>query len=163
MIIALEEESARQAIRAGCELVNTSHVLLAIFSLHGQIAQVETSFPFMDMSAHGAAQMMSDAGVRLPELLRGAGTSRVVRAEVRPATVLRPRFVDGAEDPVWSAEAMAVMEHAQTSAESPSRAGTSNVLLGMFAGGTTAAVVLLNQIGVEVSSLERVLRDGPIK
>lgn len=157
LVMAVDREANRQAIRLGASQVNQVHLLLAICVLHNQLDQLGLTFAERWSRHNEAGEVLAENGVvaeRLVQRLWGqtvtedsANRSRPWRNKVRA-------------DLPFGASVAAVDEraHAYAAELGHDYAGTSHMLLALLSEGEGSASSLLRSIGVEDRRLEMELR-----
>lgn len=160
VVLVLKLESARQAVRAGCDLVDTSHILLAILSMDHDLSRANASFPPAIVASNRGSDVLQNAGATFDRLLNAAKSARSDGLETHTTGPGKPRGLTGLEDPMWSDTAMAVMAQSRTRAEAlGEREGTSHVLRSLLELGPSAKA-LLEHAGIAPASIEQALRQS---
>jgi hypothetical protein len=109
----LEEEARRQAVRLGHDVVQSSTVLLAILGLDDQMRLTDCHFTGRYWRSNDGAARLAARGLTLESAGRAAEPIVLEQAAPPSGDPSRMLFaMGGPADPVWSREAIALLEEA---------------------------------------------------
>lgn len=156
MLVALEMEAVRQAVRVGSEQVHTGHLLLAMLEMDRNLQVAGATLPDQLAVVSGGGQVLAEHGV---DHQAAAVCVEALVVAVEPAVRAIPgpwwwkpgqrrwwRVV--AADPQWAISAGDAADRAQSDARSQgTRAGSSHLLVAALADAVGPAARVLRELG----------------
>jgi hypothetical protein len=150
VFVMIEEEARRQAVRLGHDVVQSSTVLLAILGLDEQMRLTDYRFTGRYRRANDGAARLTARGVTIEAARRAAEPIVLERAAERSTDESRLLFAtDDPADPVWTGEAIVLMEEAGRIArrEGAKAYGTAHIVAALAEAPAPAAQRLLAVLG----------------
>lgn len=158
MLVALEMEAVRQAVRAGATQLHTGHLLLAALELDRNLQAVGATLPEPLAAVNGAGGVLAEHGVDYRTV---AACAETLAVPLEPTVRVGPgpwwwkpsrrrwwRVVAG--DPPWAISAGTAADRALADAQNQrTRAGSSHLLVAALAVPDGPASRLLRQLGAD--------------